>query len=257
MKNILSFLLSMLCLCLVADAQTAPLATPAQSTQQRKLTPEARRAAMLAKTGGFIQSKAEGPALLFLNAQTRVPANVIKAPVEQISKSLRLSAVQRDSPNAAEPIKAALEALQDKDVAAVVVVGDTAEYPSLLIAPESRWALVNVAALGSKGVSAETLADRINKEIWRAFGYLMGAAHSNFEACLMKPVLTPADLDALKVKGMSPEPFNKIMTHAQKLGMQPQRMTTYRKAVEEGWAPAPTNDLQRTVWEEVKNQNKK
>ena len=56
---------------------------------------------------------------------------------------------------------------------------------------------------------------------------------------------------------MSPEPFNKIMTHAQKLGMQPQRMTTYRKAVEEGWAPAPTNDLQRTVWEEVKNQNKK
>jgi len=251
MKTILSFLFSILCLCLVADTQTAP----AQQVR-RTPSPEAR-AAMLAKTGGFIQARAEGPALLFLNAQTRVPASVIDEPVEQIGKILRLSAIRKDALDAAEPIKVALVALQDKDVAAVVVVGDTAGYPSLLIAPESRWALVNVAALDGKGVSAETLADRTNKEVWRAFGYLMGAAHSNFEGCLMKPVLTPVDLDALKGKCLSPEPLGKIMAHVQKLGMKPRRMTTYRKAVEEGWAPAPTNDLQRAIWDEVKNQSKK
>ena len=68
----------------------------------------------------------------------------------------------------------------------------------------------------------------------------------------MKPVLTPADLDALTGKGLSPEPFSKILAHAQKLGIKPARATTYRKAVEEGWAPPPTNDFQKAVWEELK-----
>jgi hypothetical protein len=30
-------------------------------------------------------------------------------------------------------------------------------------------------------------------------------------------------------------------------------MTTYRNAVMEGWAPAPTNDIQRAVWDAVKS----
>jgi hypothetical protein len=88
--------------------------------------------------------------------------------------------------------------------------------------------------------------------MWRAFGYVMGAANSNFEHCLLKPVFATADLDALTPKSLSPEPFAKIMTQAQKMGIKPARMTSYRKAVEEGWAPAPTNDFQRAIWQELK-----
>ena len=80
----------------------------------------------------------------------------------------------------------------------------------------------------------------------------MGAANSNFEHCLLKPVLTPADLDALKSLSLSPEPFNKIMMQAQKLGITPLRTTSYRKAVEEGWAPAPTNVFQSAIWNALK-----
>ncbi|MDR2850166.1 MAG: hypothetical protein LBW77_06470, partial [Verrucomicrobiota bacterium] len=189
--------------------------------------------------------------ILFLNVQTRVPAKVIDEPVELLGKMLRLSATRKDAPSG-KPAQAAQDALKDAGVAAVIVVGDAAGDPSLLIAPESRWALVNVAALADPGVSPETLAERTQKEVWRAFGYLMGAAHSNFEHCLLKPVLSTEDLDALKTKGLCPEPFNKIMAQAQKLGMKPQRMTTYRKAVEEGWAPAPTNDFQKAIWAELK-----
>ncbi len=169
---------------------------------------------------------------------------------------LRLPALRKDAPTDT-PLTAALAALKDPAVAAVVVVGDSAGYPALLVAPESRWALVNVAALGGPDTAPDTLAERTIKEVWRAFGYLMGAAHSNFETCLMKPVLAPADLDALKVKCISPEPLNKILAHAQKLGIKPARMTTYRKAVEEGWAPAPTNDVQKALWDEVKNKGNK
>jgi hypothetical protein len=233
---------------LTPRAKTMPAA--GNQNQPRVISPAAR-SNMLAKTGGLIHSPAEGPALLFLNAQTRVAAAALDEPIEQLGKMLRLSATRRDAP-ADAPVTAALDALKDKGTAAVVVLADSEGYPSLLVAPESRWALVNVAALAGAGVSAETLAERTRKEVWRAFGYLMGAAHSNFEACLMKPVLSPEDLDALKGRSLSPEPFNKIMTHAQKLGMKPQRMTTYRKAVEEGWAPAPTNDFQKAIWAELK-----
>ncbi len=243
--------------CLTAAAQTAAPAPrpPAVKPVPRTMSPEIR-AKMMARTGGMIQSKAEGPSVLFLNAQSRVDAAALAEPVAQINTMLRLPALRKDAPTDA-PLTAALEALKDPAVASVVVIGDSAGYPALLVAPENRWALVNVAALGAPDTAPDTLADRTRKEVWRAFGYLMGAAHSNFEHCLMKPVLAPADLDALNGRGLSPEPFNKILGHADKLGIKPVRMTTYRKAVEEGWAPAPTNDVQKAVWDEVKNKGNK
>ncbi len=215
----------------------------------------AARSNFLTRTGGFIQSKAEGPVLLFLNTQTRVSADAFGDVTDQIQKFLRLPAAFKAKPSD-EPVAEALTALSDTNTAAVVVIADSPGYPALLVAPENRWVLVNVAALCGTGVSDETLADRTRKEMWRAFGYLMGAAHSNSEQCLLKPVLTPADLDAFKTKALCPEPFNKILFHAQKLGIKIARTTTYRKAVEEGWAPAPTNDFQRAVWDELKNKSK-
>ena len=232
---------------LTATAQPAPGA----ATKPARVMDPAARSNMLAKTGGMVQSPVEGPQFLFLNTQTRVAATVLDEPADQISKMLRLPATRKDAP-AAEPLAAAANALKDKQTAAVIILCDSKDHPSLLIAPENRWALVNVAALSDGNASAETLALRTQKEVWRAFGYLMGAAHSNFEACLMQPVLSVSDLDALKGKSLSPEPFNKIMAHAQKLGMKPQRMATYRKAVEEGWAPAPANDFQKAIWDELK-----
>ena len=33
--------------------------------------------------------------------------------------------------------------------------------------------------------------------------------------------------------------------------MKPYRLTTYRKACEEGWANPPTNDVQKAIWDKV------
>jgi hypothetical protein len=235
----------------VCSAQpiAAPLASPPLTP--RPINPAAR-SNMLARTGGIIQTPVSGPAVLFLNTQKRVPATALQETFGQIQKILRLSCVFNTAKASADPVADAAKALADKNTAAVIVICDSASHPALLVAPESRWVLVNVAALGGADVPADKLAERVQKEIWRAFGYVMGAANSNFEHCLLKPVFEPAELDALKIKTLSPEPFNKIMVQAQKLGMKPTRMTSYRKAVEEGWAPAPTNEIQRAIWEEVK-----
>ncbi|HNX35033.1 MAG TPA: hypothetical protein PKM57_10420 [Kiritimatiellia bacterium] len=249
MKTVL-VALSMFSLCTALFAQPAPavqgdaLKTPVSNLV--RLDPAAR-SNMLAKTGGMIMAPAKGPVLVFLNTQKRVTDNGLSPMADQLRKILRLSITVTDKPSQ-EPVTEALAALADNNTAAVLVLADVPGYPSLLVAPENRWALVNVAALGD----GAALTERTQKEVWRAFGYLMGAAHSNKEGCLLKPVLSAADLDALNAKMLCPEPFMKIMNLAQKLGMTPQRMTTYRKAVEEGWAPAPANDAQRAIWNELK-----
>lgn len=206
---------------------------------------------MLAKTGGMIVQEGQGPGILFLNLQTGTKEESVRETAELIGKLIRF----KTHYVAEKAMKNPVEQLAGKvggDTAAVVAVIDTPELPALLIAPESRWALVNVASL-KKGATAEQLEVRIQKEIWRAFAMVMGASNSNFATCLLKPVFDSADLDALKSKTICPEPFNKILQTGQKLGIHPSRMTTYRRAVQEGWAPAPTNDFQKAIWTEVKS----
>lgn len=246
----------MLCLCLVADAQTAPQAAPvrpqaAVANADAKKNRAIAGQKLMARLGGMVESPEAGPALVIIDTQQRVPFATVEAFDAHVRKVLRLpcSAVQETSK---EPIAAALKILADTNTAAVVVLGDSPGYPALLVAPESRWALVNVAALAADGASAEQLAERTRKELWRAFGYIMGAANTTTDFCPMKTVLSLADLDALKGTNLAPESFNKILAHAQTLGMRPARRTSYRKAVEEGWGPPPTNDTQRAIWDELK-----
>ena len=63
--------------------------------------------------------------------------------------------------------------------------------------------------------------------------------------------------DVAKAAGVSCSTVSAVLgNRAEKLGIKPARMTTYRKAVEEGWAPAPTNDFQKAIWEEAKKKSK-
>ena len=209
------------------------------------------QADMLAKTGGFINTPSKGPKLLLLNAQDRVGSDEISEVSKTISEYFRLS-VAVSKGTSGNPMTQMSDALKNSDNAAVIIICDTKDQPSLLIAPENRWALVNVAALSKESGASNILSERSRKEIWRAFGYLMGAAHSNFQKCLLKSVLKPEDLDQLETKNLSPEPFSQITLHSKKLGMTPSGKTTYRNAVKEGWAPPPKDKYQQAIWDELK-----
>lgn len=246
------FALLTLSVAICATACAAQQVNPAPATNTTTLF--ASRSNMLARSGGIVQTPFTGPVILFLNTQKRVPATALQETANQIQKTLRLPCTFSAAKETREPLADAIQALTDnkKNTAAVILICDSANQPALLVAPESRWALVNVAALVDKNESDDKLAERVQKEIWRAFGYVMGAANSNFENCLLKPVFSLEDLDALKSKMICPEAFNKVLAQAQKLGIKSARMITYRKAVEEGWAPSPTNDFQRAIWQELK-----
>lgn len=206
---------------------------------------------MEAQTGGLLPIPISGPALCVLNTQSRVPQAVIQETTEKVQRLFRFPCTCSSRAAGKDPVVDAVRTLEDKSVAVVIVVCDVPGQPPLLVAPESRWVVVNVAALNGLMVSKEQLAERVKKETWRAVGYVMGAANSTMEPCLLKPVFSTADLDALTCRTLSPEPIGKMLAQAKKLGMTAVRMTTYRKAVEAGWAPAPTNDFQRAIWKEL------
>lgn len=209
------------------------------------------RSNVLARTGGIVQKIIAGPSILLLNTQNRVSASEVHEVSDQIQKSLRLPCKIRTELSGS-PIRDAMLALNDTNTAVVIVIGQMPDYPSLLLAPEARWGMVNVVALDKPGTSNEVISARVQKEIWRAFGLLMGSANSLYEHCLLKPVFSTADLDALPAKTICPESYGKILSQAQRMGMNPIHITTYRKAVEEGWASPPTNDNQRAIWKELK-----
>ena len=212
----------------------------------------AMRAALLAKTGGFVTAPASGPALLLLDTRKGAAEKLTASAAANLQQLLRLP-VKSLVRAGTDPLAEAARLLADTNTAAaVIVVTELPGQPSLLIAPENRWALVNAAALGAGSVPPALLDERLRKELPRALGYLMGAGHSVGERCLMRGISSPAELDALNARSLSLEPLGRIMTHARSLGMAPIRMAPYRKAVEEGWAAAPTNDAQKAIWNEVK-----
>ena len=100
------------------------------------------------------------------------------------------------------------------------------------------------AALAAARMGAETLLVTMNPE-----AIAMTPCNPSIGG-LAKSHLV-AELDALG-QNYSLEALSRIMPTARSLGMQPIRKASYRKAVEEGWATDPTNDIQKAIWNEVR-----
>ncbi len=231
------------------------VASPNVRMQQARNVDATTRSNVLAKVGGFIKIPSKGPSVRIINAQSRVPAEIINEVGNSMKLTFRYAVVAVTSKDTKGGPAWVEETLKQPDTAAVLVIIDEAGQPPLVVAPEARWAIMNIAALCTKDMKADTLADRTKKQLWRAYGYLMGAAISSTDQCVMRPVFKPEDLDGLKFPTLGLEPIVKIQQQAAAFGITPERMTTYRKACEEGWAPMPTNANQRVVWEEVKAKN--
>ena len=202
-----------------------------------------RRRPSIAELGGIVAMAPTGRVIRVANAQKRVPADVLRTTAEVMQDALGFPVEVAESNGVEKPGGA---------VAAVIVVGDRGvDSPRILIAPEEGWAAVNTEALAADGAAGEKYDLRVTRELWRAFAIMLGASDSTFQPCLLAPVHSLADLDGLGCNVPAPEPFRKMARNAIALGCQRQHRATYKRACEEGWAPAPTNDVQRAIWEKV------
>lgn len=126
---------------------------------------------------------------------------------------------------------------------------DDPSMPVLLAAPENRWAMVNVAACKSE--KEPFFRARVLKELSRGFAYLCGACDSQFPGALTSAITKVTDLDYHESYVLPVDLFARFRKYMKTFGVNPGNIETYETACCQGWAPAPTNDLQKAIWKKV------
>lgn len=125
------------------------------------------------------------------------------------------------------------------------------DAPMVSAVPDEAFGTINITALAKDSPAAALLEKRMEKQFWRAFSLALGVGYSPIQPDLLSRVRSVAELDALSERP-GPQSYNQMMVEAENVGIQLIRYASYRRACEEGWAPAPTNDAQRVVWEKVR-----
>ena len=233
---------------------------PVKEKPAKELTPEeieqnhAKAAAFrksIADKGGWVSVPMAGPAIKLIDATGKgwalegleaVKANLDRfglCPSEAVRKQLAGNAL-------AEGRAAA------KESCGVVMLVDGAEdAPLVTVYPEEHLALVNMTALLKGAGGSGVRQDRVEKLTWRAIGHLVGCGAPDGYTCVMKPARNMAELDAMPNKFIHPATFFKARPYFDMCGVTPTRKGTYESACQQGWAPAPTNDVQKAIWDKV------
>jgi len=133
---------------------------------------------------------------------------------------------------------------------ATLFVVDDEKLPAILHAPENRWVALNAAVIAKEQRPAFFQA-RSKKQISRSLALLCGASNSQFPGALTRGIVKEEDLDKNIDYVLPIDVFNRFRTYMEPLGVRPAIYDTYDRACEQGWAPAPTNEIQKAIWDEV------
>lgn len=218
------------------------------SPEERKEHMEKHKEMVYKLTGGKIvdYSKMKGK-ISVINTQAKVPADEVKAIIPYLKEEFLVNCDFYDEKPGAP---AALKAKAEATFAVIVVENDG---PVLLSAIEDGWCVVNVNGcvgnLKTEEARKKFLASRCRKEILRGLVSIAGGLRSSFPGNIM--VAAKADDLDLCNEMIPYDRVAECIKFMKAAGMRPKKVTTYKKACEEGWAPAPTNDVQKAVWDKV------
>lgn len=195
--------------------------------------------AQLARTGGEIIKRGTFTGKVsVVNQQTRLPVDDCEAMVAIMAEATQCNI-----------------ALDEGEGATITLfLIDEPEAPIMLIAPEDRWGKLNMARLvedlSGEKAKAKFFAPRARKMIIKSLSLLMGGGSSQFPGNIMNAA-TMHDLDYC-TETVPMDMVGNYEIYLKSLGVTPKVMTTYKRACKEGWAPEPTNEYQKVIWEKVK-----
>lgn len=129
-----------------------------------------------------------------------------------------------------------------------VFVIEADNVPNLLSAPEEGWTIVNVKALKAGGGTANTINKRITKEILRGLCLSTGCANIGG---VMQPIRSQSELDLLSAYDFPLSARGYISQSISAFGVEPRIQKSYKVACQEGWAPMPTNEFQKAIWDKT------
>ena len=251
-----------LCACVVMGGQDDGAAVKAHvkpTAEERraafaKLTPEEQQArfeARMKKVGGLIERPGTG-VVAVVNGQMAVSEQGVKEMFMFSSSCPVKIPFKYVSANEPFTVANAAERIAATGARAGVFLVDDPSLPMTLCAMEAGWGVVNLAPLKADAPTKQRLFQRMNKLFTRVCTVVFGGSNETIPFSAMQSVLSLADLDALGAFAIAPQGLTMICDHLPKLGVTFPYMTTYKRACREGWAPAPTNDVQKAIWEKVK-----
>lgn len=238
MKNLLIF--PIVAVAVIASSYAKEVVSPEELAARKA----ERQAEFDKRTGGrIVKPGTQQGKIVYANCQSRIPMDWIEESVAYFTKETRfkISIKNNSSFDLMSP--------KIEGNATLFIIDDDA-LPTILVAPENRWAFVNIASIAKEQRPAFFEA-RVKKELSRGFAYLCGAANSQYPLSLTRGIVNHKDLDKNVDLGLPVDVLQRFRTYMEPLGVRPAIMSTYLKACREGWAAQPTNDYQRAVWNEV------
>lgn len=250
MNALKSLVLSSMAVCALCATAAE---TNAVTNAVKKVPPEKRGEVYMRKFGGFVIDPKSGKGRIgIVNAQKTLPAEELTNVVAGIRKNMKYTIAVREGrdgeglPTKEEVHKAGFDV-------AVFVVEDPA-LPILLAAPDDRWALVNVTKVkaGTKDdiLGRRLFALRSRGEVKRAFALACGMGSSSYPGNVYG-VTCAEELDTTDVDATIMDMVQRCGSWLAKIGVTPERRVMYLRACHEGWAPAPTNEFQKAIWDKV------
>ena len=194
--------------------------------------------------GGVVEREGVG-AIAVVNCQKRADLKQIADKVESLRKVSRMAVVERDGTFDLKAVK-----IPDGVNAAVFVVDDPS-LPLSLVAVESKWGMMNVSPLLADSPSDAKAAKRVGKEFVRVASLTFGGGCTQYSGSPLQPAFNAVGLDEIVGEGFTIDFANAMSRNLVAMGMRAPKRATYRKACEEGWAAAPTNEFQKAVWDKV------
>ena len=243
--NKIIFAATAIAVAFAAQADTNAASTqPAQKERLNTLERKAKLEAVVnQRVGGFLEKPgtAKG-SIVYVNCQQKAPKSWIDESIAYFSEVTKFKVNYSEG---------------TFDIKAPKVVGEASIFiiedetlPPILVAPENKWALVNITPI-AKEQRPIFFEQRTKKELSRAFAYLCGATGSKYERSLTRGITSQAELDKNYDYELPMDIVQRFWDYMKPLGVLPAQRATYLKACEEGWAPAPTNDVQKAIWDKV------
>lgn len=203
---------------------------------------------MMEHTGGkILRPGTRTGEVVYVNCQKRADKALLDESVAYFTDQAKFSITVKDG-------AFDLKNPQIQGNASLFVVDDES-LPPLLVAPENRWAMVNVAPLAKgAGEKPAFFQARVKKELTRGFAALCGAMNSGYPEALTGGIAETAQLDKHADARLPVDVIARFAPYMAPFGVTPAVITTYRKACKEGWAPAPTNEYQKAILEQVQKE---
>lgn len=192
--------------------------------------------------GGYVKRpNTQKGSIVYVNCQNVIDDSILISHARMMEQELKYGVeVKAGTFNLVKP--------QVLGRASLFIVNDES-LPTLLSAPEDRWAMVNFARLVTS--NNDINISRAEKELSRGFALLGGSFMSQFERTITECVTNPTQLDKYPNSRLPFDTLRRMERYLKGYGLGQFESVLYCDACEEGWAPAPVDDVQRRIKTEI------